>query len=188
MEQGQNLSIFEADKLVGQTLSQLRPVYRQALIDLYGGDHRLIISDPNGQHLNGLQLCDIDEKMALEVLWVFSEISLSREADDLSLEADRRRESQQAVALPFILYALLYVERFCDFHLDYFRYMLEHEDDFQDLGASLRCRPRDQRKVVISAMRLALLCYSNYAMGDGVGDCMSNGADDRVRDLMAYIL
>jgi hypothetical protein len=188
MEQGQNSSVFEADQLLAQTLAQLRPVYRQALIDVYGGDLRITVSSPYGKVFCGLRLSELDEELAREVLWACSESSLSHESDHLSPGDDEHDVSELAVVLPFILCSLLLVETYCEFHLFYFRNTLEHQDDFNKLVKSLHCLPREQRKIIVSAMRFALMCYSNYATGDGVGDCMSYGADDRVRDLIYCIL
>ncbi len=173
MEQGQNLSIFEADKLVGQTLSQLRPVYRQALIDVYGADHRLIISHPSGQHLEGLRLGDMDEEKARDVLW-------------LSVEF---RSGQRASALPFVLSALLLVERFCDFHVHYFSIALDKTEAEEEVVHSLKRLTIDKRRTVASVMRFALMSYANYALGEGLEDqCALSMAGDNMRDLIYFIM
>lgn len=172
MERGQNLSIFEADKLVGQTLSQLRPVYRQALIDVYGADHRLIISHPSGQHLEGLRLGDMDEEKARDVLWLGVEFQVS----------------QLASALPFVLSALLLVERHSDFHLSFFSIVLEKKEAFDEIVYSLKRLTDDQRRIVASVMRAALLCYAHYAMRDGLeDDCILSSAGDTIIYLLYYI-
>ena len=188
MEQGQNLSIFEADKLVGQTLSQLRPVYRQALIDVYGADHRLIISHPSGQHLEGLRLGDMDEEKARDILWFGAEFLSSSERVRLHSESDDHGVSELAAALPFILSALLLVERHSDFHLSFFSIVLEKKEAFDEIVYSLKRLTDDQRRIVASVMRAALLCYANYAMRDGLeDDCILSSAGDTIIYLLYYI-
>ena len=181
MEQGQNLSIFEADKLVGQTLSQLRPVYRQALIDVYGADHRLIISHPSGQHLEGLRLGDLDEESAKDVLW------LSVEFKRLTTANDEPGVSQLAAALPFILSALVLVDRYNSDHLSFFGIVLDNDDALSEIVHFLKSMPDAQRRVTASAMRAALICYAHYSMGEGLEDqCALTRAGDNIIDLLNF--
>jgi hypothetical protein len=188
MEQGQNSSVFEADQLLAQTLAQLRPVYRQALIDVYGGDHKLIVAHPGGQDIDGLKLSDLDEERARDVLWMGVEFSSSSERASPNLGVVDQGLSELASALPFVLCSLLLVERFCDFHVHYFSIALDKKDAFDEVVQSLECLSADQRGKVASAMRVALMCYINYAMNEGLDDgCMLSKAGDVIIDLLYYI-
>ncbi len=181
MEQGQNLSIFEADKLLAQTLSQLRPVYRQALIDVYGADFMLRMAHPCGQHLDGLRLDQLNEELAADVLYMGVEFF------PRSRIGGEDAPSEIASALPFIICSLLIVERFQIEHIAFFNLTLAEAEAFEEARQSLSSLTDVQRGVVGSALRAALLCHLHYGLGEGVGDeCNFRGADECVADLIWF--
>ncbi len=183
-----NLNVERADQRLKDLLLDNRPIYRQALVDVYGKDHKLLISHPSGDHLEGLQLCDLDEEKARDILWFGAEFLSSSEKVRLHSESDDHGVSELAAALPFILSALLLVERHSDFHLSFFSIVLEKKEAFDEIVYSLKRLTDDQRRIVASVMRAALLCYAHYAMRDGLeDDCILSSAGDTIIYLLYYI-
>lgn len=178
------MSPFEAlnttagDRILMNTFSELRGVYRGELLRIYGSEYQLFLNAPQFQDLCGLTLGSIDERLANRILDIEGFDMSTEEQEELSLASIVR-------ALPFTLISLLILEEYHMGSLSYFGYTIRSERALKVVVQSLKDLEIADRCIVASALRFALVCYTYFGLGaGGERDCYMLRADESVMQLI----